>query len=673
MSEIASHAWASPAVENHLAPYAECSETDAVQSPADRFLTSWYGQIWARTHGARSNLAARAAEVVTFGETLATLSDIQLRLRVDACRHGLLGATTHHRATVETFAIAREITGRVLGYRHHQVQVMGALALFQGRIVEMQTGEGKTITALLAAAAGALSGVPVHIVTVNDYLARRDAEDLRPIYESLGLRVGLVVEGQTAEERRAAYGCDVTYCTNKTLVFDYLRDRIALGQRRSRSRRRVDEFCAGAEANGPLLLRGLHFAILDEVDSILIDEARTPLILSAGDEAPLRGDLHAAALAIARSLSKLEHFQLLPKLRTVELTPQGEQFVADQVAGRPGIWRSRHARNELITQALCASHVFERDKDYIVAEGKVQIIDEYTGRVMPDRSWERGLHQMIEAKENCDATAERRTIARITYQRFFQRYLKLAGMSGTVTEIAGEIYSILDRKSIRIPTNRPVLRRNVGTALHLTSRDKWRAVVERAGELGGQRLRSVLIGTRSVAASEHLSQLLSAAGLAHVVLNARQTQEEATIIAQAGQPGRITVATNMAGRGTDIKLSEPSRAAGGLHVILTEFHESARIDRQLFGRTGRQGDPGTHEAIVSLDDEIFERFAPIIAHWARTLLAAQRHRLILGTATLVLRHTAQRNAEHLHRQARLQTVAHDRSLDRALAFSGKSE
>ena len=540
-----------------------------------------------------------------------------------------------------------------------------------GGLAEMQTGEGKSLTALLPAVAAALSGRPVHIVTVNDYLARRDAEQFRSAFGALGVSVGLAEHGQEARERRQAYACDVTYCTNKELVFDYLRDRLALGACRARPRLLVHElFKSGLAGRAPaLLLRGLHFAIVDEADSVLVDEARTPLILSGVEgDAEADADLYQTALDLTRWLAWGDDYHLLANEKTIRLTAAGERRVAELSAGLPGLWAIRRAREELVQQALAAVHLFRRDVQYIITEGKVQIVDEYTGRVMPDRSWERGLHQLIEAKENCAITERHRTLARITYQRFFRRYLHLCGMTGTAIEAAGELRAVYGLPVVRIPTNRPLQRTDLGTRVFRTAELKWNAVVESVST-ATRANRAVLIGTRSVDASEHVEKLLVGAGLRPVILNARQDRQEAEIVASAGQPGRITVATNMAGRGTDIQLHPAVKHAGGLHVVLTEYHEARRIDRQLFGRAGRQGDPGSYESIVALDDELFQRFA------GRKLLLLARARLrqakeVRPEIGYALRAYSQSLAERLHARARRNTLAEDEHLNRTLGFAG---
>ena len=516
-------------------------------------------------------------------------------------------------------------------------------------------------------------------MTVNDYLAERDAAQLQPVYEALGLTVGLVAHGQKPEERRAAYAADVTYCTNKDLVFDYLRDRLALGRHRGQPRQMIQALTGASggrlqSGTEQLLLRGLHVAIVDEADSILIDEARTPLILSgAGQSGEAPADaVYADALGMVRLLEPSAHWRLNPRDRGLQLTRDGREQLARLASGRTGLWGARRAREELAERALSALHLFHRDTQYIVAGGKVQIVDEFTGRVMPDRSWEFGLHQMVEAKEGVEITGRKVTLARITYQRFFRRYRHLTGMTGTAMEVAGEIAGVYHLSAIRVPTNRPSRRAGMGSHLFIDTAGKWAAVVDSARNsvaLG----RSVLIGTRSVETSEHVSALLTEAELPHTVLNARQDRQEAEIVATAGQPNRITVATNMAGRGTDIRLSHPVREAGGLHVILTEFHESKRIDRQLYGRGGRQGDPGGFECFAALDDEVLTRFGPAgLRHLALHFAHGANLRVPGGLAMLLIRR-AQNAAGRLNAQIRRETLANDLSLDNLLAFAGQGE
>ena len=639
----------------------------------DRLLGRLSGR-WTQRGAALRRRRGRpfVAQVEALADALAGLDDGELGRRAAAVRLTLASAGLAEAPVVECFALVREVCARLLGLRHYPVQLLGGHALLHGKLAEMQTGEGKTLTAVLPAVTVALAGAPVHVITVNDYLARRDAELLAPVYAFFGLRVGLVVPGQERDARVAAYACEVTYCVNKDLVFDYLRDRIS--QKRSRRARRalVDGWLAGVRqrAAAPALLRGLFYAIVDEADSVLIDEARTPLIISSDVDDPQGRALYEQALALAAGLAAKEHYRLRRHERSIELSDAGRGAVGEFARGLPGLWGIARAREELVEQALSALHLFQLDRHYLIADDKLQIVDEYTGRVLPDRSWERGLHQMLEVKEGLDLSKRRDTISRITYQRFFRRYLCLAGMTGTATEVAPEMRSVYALDVVPIPTNEPMIRRHLGQRVYCDGERRWAAVVERAGEMraGG---RAVLIGTRSVAASEVASQRLLAAGLPHEVLNARQDAHEAEIIRQAGAPGRITVATNMAGRGTDIVLSDAVRAAGGLHVILSEFHDAARIDRQLFGRAGRQGDPGSCEAIVALDDELFVAHAAPWLGWLRARAAADG--LLPPALGRLLRRLAQGAAERQNARIRRQTMEQDQRVEKSLAFAGRGE
>ena len=650
-------------------PYPE--RADPKWNRVDAALTGAWAGVSRRTLGPwqRWRLARFAALVEARGPALANLDATALRARADDLRAPLVRHGMRDDLAAEAFALAREASRRVLGLRHHHVQVMGGAAMLRGALAEMETGEGKTITALLPSVAFALAGRPVHVVTVNEYLAARDAEQLRPVHATLGISVGLVVLDDPPDDHRAAYAADITYCTNKDLVFDYLRDRMALGARRAKSRLLVDGLMGGRPTT---LLRGLHVAIVDEADSVLIDEARTPLILSGGDGAAEQPALYAEALALVAGLDAGPDYRMIPAERSLHLTPRGRARLEALATGRGGLWAVRRAREELAEQALQAHHWYHRGAQYVIADGKVQIVDEFTGRIMPDRSWERGLHQMVEAKEGVEITGRRRTLARITYQRFFRRYFHLCGMTGTAAEVAGELRWVYALRVDRVPTHHPLRRRNTGLRVMANETAKWAAVVAEATTQTA-RGRAVLIGTRSVAASQHLGALLATAGHTAAVLNAESHQDEAAIIAEAGRPGCITVATNMAGRGTDIKLTDDVRAAGGLHVILTEFHESARIDRQLFGRGGRQGDPGSYVAITALDDEIFARFVP--AHWLASMrgLATGNGGALPEAVGRWLRRWSQSAAERLNASTRRNTLTNDERTERMLAFSGRGE
>jgi preprotein translocase subunit SecA len=470
--------------------------------------------------------------------------------------------------------------------------------------------------------------------------------------------------------RREAYGRSITYCSNKELAFDYLRDRIASTQRNSRLHLSLQKLRGAAPRDERLVLRGLYYGIVDEADSVFIDEARTPLILSSQSSVDEREDCEAA-LELAARLSPVDDYTTNHAEREITLTRTGRGRLAELSSKLTGVWTSPRAREELITQALSAIILFRCDQHYIVAGGKVQIVDESTGRVMPDRSWERGLHQLIEVKEGCEPTNRHETLARMTYQRLFRRYLRLAGMSGTAKEVAREIKQVYKLDVVCIPLNRPSQRQELPSRVYPTRAAKWRAVGDAVERLAAGGRRPVLIGTRSVRASEEISAELARRGFDHALLNAKQDKEEAAIIARAGQSSRVTVATNMAGRGTDIRLGPGIAEQGGLHVILTEYHESRRIDRQFFGRAARQGDPGSCEAIVSLEDDIYATFAKLPTGMAQQML--QKYGSVPTIVYAALRRFAQFRAERRAAQVRVQNLRLDRRLDRILAFSGRGE
>ena len=595
----------------------------------------------------------RLWRIVELTKPVFPLEEVRRRLRREGFTEVLAGAA---------FALIREAAQQTTGMRHHDVQLVGGWAILQGMLAEMETGEGKTLTCTLPAATAALAGRAVHVITVNDYLAGRDADTMRPVYQALGLTVGCVKQGMPPDERRAAYACDIVYCSNKEITFDYLRDRMALGGRPRPIAQRVGAL-SGDDSGEKVLLRGLQFGIVDEADSVLIDEARTPLILSAPVEAAKEEEVYRHALRIARLMGDADY---LIEDQQVMLTDAGSERVRALAAPLGGVWRGPRRSERFVCQALTALELFERDKHYLVRDGKVQIIDENTGRLMPDRSWEQGLHQLIELKEEVELTGRRETLARISYQRFFRRYLHLGGMTGTASEVAYELWAVYRLRVAKIPTHRPVCRAYLPDRVYGRAEDKWNAVIEsiRARHAAGQ---PVLVGTRSVAASEHLSSLLEKSGLPFRLLNARQDADEAEIVAQAGEPGRITVATNMAGRGTDIKLAPGVVEKGGLHVVCTERHDSGRIDRQLFGRCGRQDDPGCCEAILAAEDDLATTHAALAASWFThmTLLPQRAGRLLYWLA--------QRRAEAAHSRARRSLLTMDESLGDLLAFSGRGE
>lgn len=635
----------------------------------DLWLSARAGEWRRRQRGALRQLREVADNATWRAEGIAAWTDAQLRDRAAALRAALARSSVPAAELALALALVREAGRRSLGLSAFPEQLAGAAAMLRGMCAEMATGEGKTFTAALTATCAALAGRPVHVITVNDYLAQRDAAFARPLLAFFGLSVGCTQQGQDAGARRAAYACNVTYCTNKDVVFDHLRDGLADGTGRSPRRSRVD-FLLGAEqgAAGPVV-PDLAFAIVDEADSVLVDEARTPLIISSEQERidPL---VYRQALEIAAGLEPGRHCVVDAVLRQVELTAEGRDGVAELVAScrMEGLWRSERAREHLCRQALAALHLYRRDRDYIVRDGKVRIVDEYTGRVLADRAWESGLHQMVEAKEGLAITPHRVPVARMTYQAFFTRYERLAGMSGTLREVAGELWAVYGLQVVEIPTHRPVQRAHWGHRVFVDPADRLQALVARCAALRAEG-RPVLVGTRSVAVSEAVAAHLASAGIEAHVLNAKQDRAEAEIVAAAGQRDRVTVATNMAGRGTDIAIDPQVRAAGGLHVILTELHESARIDRQLFGRCARQGDPGSCEAMACLDDELFARFGRA---WQLALGRALRRGAVLPAAVgRLLAVGTQRRAERLLAAQRLQVMRDDQRLQQMMAFAGR--
>ncbi|HHY94021.1 MAG TPA: preprotein translocase subunit SecA [Firmicutes bacterium] len=485
----------------------------------------------------------------------------------------------------EAFAVVREASRRALGLRHFDVQLIGGVVLHEGNVAEMKTGEGKTLVATLPAYLNALTGEGVHIVTVNDYLARRDAEWMGPIYRLLGITVGVVVHGLDSAQRREAYACDVVYGTNNEFGFDYLRDNMAL------SREEVVQ-------------RALHYAIVDEVDSILIDEARTPLIISGPGPKP--SDLYYRFARVVTRLREGEDYQVDEKAHTVVPTEQGVAK-AEKLAGVKNLYAEGTDISHYLVNALKAHALMKRDRDYVVKDGQVIIVDEFTGRLMFGRRYSEGLHQAIEAKEGLRIQRENQTIATITLQNYFRMYRKLAGMTGTAATEAEEFRKIYNMDVVVIPTHKPMVRADHADVVYKTEKAKFEAVVEEIEECH-RRGQPVLVGTISIEKSERLSQMLRRKGIPHEVLNAKYHEKEAQIIAKAGQRGQVTIATNMAGRGVDIVLGEGVRELGGLHIIGTERHEARRIDNQLRGRSGRQGDPGSSRFYLSLEDDLMRLF-----------------------------------------------------------------
>jgi len=611
----------------------------------------------------------RARRIVALEKEFSGMGDAKLREAAVDLRDLFRLKRDTPREIDRAFALVREVASRTIGERPFLVQVAGALAIESGCVAEMVTGEGKTLTATMPATVAGWRGRGCHVITVNDYLARRDAEWMGKIYRFSGLRVAYIEQPMNPADRRAAYQADITYCTNKEVTADFLRDRLTLGRLRGLPSALLAKIALGRGSEmDRLVQRGLHSAIVDEADSVLIDEAVTPLIISGDAPNPEQVEAFRQASQLARELEEDRHYRVNHRYREVDLTPAGKERLAELSHALGGVWTGTRRREELVVQALTAREHYLLDKQYVVDKEKVVIVDEFTGRLMPDRTWRDGLHQAVEAKELLTVNPPKDTYARISFQRFFRLYQKLSGMTGTAAEGRREFWQIYHMPVAVIPTNRPSIRRVFRDRVFASERAKWGAVVEEIRQVH-ESGRPLLVGTRSVRASEHLSGLLAAEGLEHVVLNAVRHAEEAQIVAGAGQVGRITVATNMAGRGTDIRLGRGVAELGGLKVIATERHEAGRIDRQLFGRTARQGDPGDALALVSLEDELVRRHAPhLSAAQRRTYGKAERE--ISSPLTRGIFNLAQRRAERLALRQRKAVLRTDDWLDEYLGFAG---
>jgi preprotein translocase subunit SecA len=615
---------------------------------------------------------SRRQELLLRGEQVDVLAPQFAGLDSHALQQKLLEFRDHFRrepspadaVLLPALAAVREAAERCVGLRAFPVQLSGALALQGGWLAEMATGEGKTLTAGLAAVLAGWTKRPTHIVTVNDYLAARDAEWLRPLYTFCGVRAGCVTAALDTAARHREYDRDVTYATSKELLADFLRDRLRLGPLREPGRRLIRRLLQPRTAAlDGVVMRGLHTAIVDEADSVLIDEAVTPLIISATRKNEMLREAAALAADLAQELAAPGDYRTDLRYREVELTERGKQKLTERCAPLPGIWRGPDRRQELIRTALVAREFFHRDKHYILGDDKVVIVDEFTGRPMPQRTWREGLHQAIEAKEKLTLSDPTETVARMSFQRFFRCFHRLSGMTGTAWEASAELWQIYGLPVVRIPTHRPCVRQQWPDRFFTTEGERWDAVVASVEELHASG-RPVLIGTRSVAASEHLAARLTERQLHFQLLNATRLAEEAAIIKLAGEPGRLTIATNMAGRGTDIQLGEGMTSKGGLHVIATERHESERIDRQLFGRAGRQGDPGSAQAYVSGEDDLLQRHLP--GPLLRTLARTGNGLLVRQAVAM-----AQQRAQRLAWKQRAGVLRSDAWLDEALSFAGE--
>ncbi len=632
--------------------------------------------LWDRGIGALRRVRVRAgrflsqaARVLALEPSVAAVSDSALRGAAAELRERL-GRGRETPAELErACAVVREVARRRMGMLPHAEQIAGALAMHAGAVAEMATGEGKTLTAVFPAVFAAWRGRGCHVVTANEYLARRDAEGMASVYAFLGLRVAHIGSESPAPERREAYGADVTYVSNKDVAADFLRDRLALGRKGGLVAVLLDQLRGTPRRSSDRMVqRGLESAIVDEADSILVDEAVTPLLIST--EAPNPGQEEAVLEAgrLAEALEPPRDYRFDGRRREVALTGPGRDRLAVLAAPLGGLWTGTRRREELVVQALTARHCYHRDLHYVVQGDEVVIVDEFTGRLMPDRTWRHGLHEAVEAKERVPVNLPKDTVARISFQRFFRLYRRLCGMTGTAWEARGQLWHVYRLPIAVIPVHRPCRRAMGRDRVYATSEARWRAVVDaarRVHETG----RPLLVGTRSIGASLRLSEMLSAAGVEHSVLNGVQDADEADVVARAGERGAVTVATNMAGRGTDIRLAAGVAELGGLAVFATERHEAGRIDRQLFGRSARQGDPGSAQVFASLEDDLLRRYAPVRARAIR-LLPTWRGRVLAGFLARSALALAQRRAERTAERLRRAVLAHDQQFDEMLGFTG---
>lgn len=572
----------------------------------------------------RSRWRAMARDVIRRSEKLNTLTDEELLAAGRKLRWEAKAGTPLKNLLPDAYALVRQSARRVLNMEHFEVQIMGAIALFEGHIAEMQTGEGKTLTATMPSFLRALPGNGCHVITVNDYLAKRDCEIMGPVHRKLGLTVGTVLEQMEPDERRENYAADITYGTSKEMGFDFLRDRLRMGASPDDTGPSLRKFVRTLGGSEEPVQRGHYFALIDEADSILIDEARTPLIIGLTQpNDPGTVNLFRWSNRATFQLAPREDYVYEPERRSAWLTDTGCRKVV--LMAKPSLMNSMDTERiyTQVEKALTAKHAFERDRDYVVVDDKVMIVDEGTGRIMDGRKWQDGLHQAIEAKELVPITAATGEAARITVQSFFRNYTNLSGMTGTALPARRELKKTYKLKVTKIPTNKKCIRKGWGVRIFKTQEAKRVAIAASVAEQVAAE-RSVLVGTPSVEASEAVADLLKQNGIDAQILNAKYHEQEAKIVEKAGGPGKVTIATNMAGRGTDILLEDAVRGSGGLHVIATEMHSSKRIDRQLVGRAARQGDPGSFQFFLSLEDELLRCREPAEVRRRQTMAMGNR-------------------------------------------------
>lgn len=618
-------------------------------------------QFWQHQRNLKINLSRILNKIHRDREGLSALSDAQLKWCVQMLSTRLHKAILDDADVAECFALVDAVVSRILGFHYHDNQLIAGFHLASGHFVELATGEGKTVTGILPAALHALAGTATHVVTINDYLAMRDAEEVAPIFRMLGLEVGTIVNGMSASERRAAYECDVTYCTNKELVFDYLKDRVKLKESTNFAARVTSSLKANRH-----IVTELGFVIIDEADSVLIDDANIPLILTREEPSSLSRPFLEQAISLVDQMEP-SVWEYVNRSESYYLNPR---FLKDLIAGIPAPaheWQSFALAEEILMQTKIAREEFRRDVHYFVKEDKIILIDPQTGRPTPDRSLPWGLHQVLEVREGLKVSHNRRTIAKLSFQSYFRKYHKICGMSGTMHEVRGELRRVYNARSIYVPTHRPMRNFREYDRLFANSAERNNWVAERASAMQAKG-RAVLIGVNTVDASAAISSTLRRVGLDHKILNAKHLDEEAEIIKRAGQLNAISIVTNMAGRGTDIKLDPQVQAAGGLHVIIAEVLPSARLERQLFGRAGRQGDSGSYDFAHALDEQQIEEAMSRLVRGGLTALLRAAPGLASRTFRVWLR-LYQRRRERQKARVRKQLLRADKERDEVFLFS----
>ncbi len=633
----------------------------------DGFVSSCVGQFKCRKSIVKKNIA-ESEKIIEDSLLLRNDSDRKLQFKLKEMQTMFRRRGNGFKIDLsKTLPLLAEAANRTIGIRPYPVQIAGVIALFKGYLAEMATGEGKSLTACFRAILAGWTERPCHIITVNDYLAKRDAEEMGALYSFCGLSVGWVAQEMEQNERRVRYQKHVVYVTSKEILADFLRDRLSLGKYHHPSQRVIQHLLTlRKEKEEKLVMRGLDTAIIDEADSVLIDEAVTPLIISKLQENSSLTSACQTASELIKKLIPYDDYQVDRKYREIHLTVQGSEKIAALADPLPNIWQGKRSREELIVQALSAWEFYRVNEQYVVQNGKVVIVDESTGRMMPSRTWQYGLHQAIEAKEGLKLSFPNETDARLSFQNFFRLFNNLCGLTGTASDASKELWTVYRLPVMKIPTNKPCLRIVHSDRVFHNQKQKWETILNEIihyHAIG----RPVLVGTRSVKASQELGDALSCKGLQFNLLNALKHKEEAAIVAAAGKHSAITISTNMAGRGTDIKLAKGIADMGGLHVMLTEKHQSRRIDWQLFGRCARQGDPGSCQAFMCLDDELFQRYTPGLVK--KNLLFVLQKKIPFATKVVKqFSQLAQHTAGYWAYRQRKNLSKMDAWLEQALAF-----